>query len=186
MIASSYSNLRRVYSTQFFLEVLLEGTGFPGQGNATAGEALSPLTLSSGENVGELRLLSDARLARDSRTACTWQSFVNQQASMASAFKSAMAQLALVGQNPRHLVDCSEVIPAPLPAVKKPATFPASKTARDLQLSCNTERFPTLSADGESLFYFRTRCYDADRDDFSSRQGDFDSSLPSATRRSYW
>ena len=41
---------------------------------------------------------------------------------MVNNFKAAMAKLAVVGQNVNKLVDCSEVIPIPVPAVKKPAT----------------------------------------------------------------
>lgn len=56
------------------------------------------------------------------RTACEWQSMVNNQKLMQSNFKSAMAKLAVVGHNPNNLVDCSEVVPAAKPAVNKPAT----------------------------------------------------------------
>jgi len=42
---------------------------------------------------------------------------------MANAFKAAMAKLAVVGQDTRNFVDCSEVIPEPVPALKKPATY---------------------------------------------------------------
>ena len=69
-----------------------------------------------------MRLQSDFALARDARTACEWQSMVNNQALMVSNFKSAMAKLAVVGHNPNRLIDCSEVIPQPKPAVGKPAT----------------------------------------------------------------
>ncbi|KZS92254.1 manganese peroxidase 2 [Sistotremastrum niveocremeum HHB9708] len=135
-----------VYDTQFFLETLLKGTGFPGTGPNT-GEALSPLPLSSGENVGELRLQSDGLFARDSRTACTWQSFINNEKLMASQFQAVMAKLAVIGQNPSKLIDCSEVVPEPLPAVNKPATYPAGKSKADIQQSCFSEPFPTLSTD---------------------------------------
>ena len=33
-----------------------------------------------------------------------------------------MAKLAVVGQNTRELIDCSDVIPIPKPPVAKPAT----------------------------------------------------------------
>ena len=56
------------FDSQFFIEVQLRGTGFPGT-SGNLGEAESPLA-------GELRLQSDNDLARDSRTACAWQSFV--------------------------------------------------------------------------------------------------------------
>ena len=37
-------------------------------------------------------------------------------------FRDGMAKLAVTGQNVRRLIDCSEVIPEPLPPVAKPAT----------------------------------------------------------------
>lgn len=55
------------FDTQIFLEVLLKGVGFPGTAG-NVGEAESPLPLSDGVNVGEMRLQSDFALARDPRT----------------------------------------------------------------------------------------------------------------------
>ncbi|KIJ33523.1 class II peroxidase [Sphaerobolus stellatus SS14] len=129
------------FDTQFYLEVLLKGTGFPGSANNT-GELSSPLPLGSGLNVGEMRLQSDFALAHDSRTACTWQGFINNQNSMASAFAAAMAKLSVVGQNTAKFIDCSEVVPASLPQTKG-AFFPATKSNRDLQLTC-PNAFPNL------------------------------------------
>ena len=83
--------------------MLLNGTLWPGTVNET-GEEESPLA-------GELRLESDYLLARDSRTACTWQSFVDDQDGMASAFAAAMLTLSLVDQDESDMTDCSEVIP---------------------------------------------------------------------------
>jgi manganese peroxidase len=40
---------------------------------------------------------------------------------MASKFKKAMAKLALVGQDASDFVDCSDVIPAATPALRKNA-----------------------------------------------------------------
>ncbi len=57
------------FDTQFFVETMLKGTLFPGNGSNT-GELLSPLG-------GDFRLFSDANIARDARTACEWQSFVS-------------------------------------------------------------------------------------------------------------
>ena len=57
------------FDSQVFLEVMLRGTLFPGTGG-NQGEVESALA-------GELRLQSDHNLARDSRTACEWQSFVS-------------------------------------------------------------------------------------------------------------
>ena len=123
--------------------MLLKGTGFPGTPNNT-GEALSPLPAE-----GELRLQSDMLLARDPRTACDWQINVNNQALMTANFKAAMEKLAVVGQNTRKLIDCSEAVPAAKPAVNKPATFPAGTGPQDLQRSCPLP-FPSLKTDRES------------------------------------
>ena len=79
---------------------------------------------------GEIRLQSDSELARDSRTACAWQSMVSayssppflhgverlinvatdNQAQMVSSFKAAMAKLAVLGQDVSQMVDCSDVV----------------------------------------------------------------------------
>ena len=59
---------------------------------------------------GEVRLPSDRLLARDDRTSCTWQSFVEDQDGMRSAFAAVMTKMSLLGQ-PSNLIDCSEVIP---------------------------------------------------------------------------
>lgn len=61
--------------------------------------------------LGEIRLQSDAELARDSRTACTWQSFVENQDAMRNAFAAAMVKMSILGHNKEDLIDCSEVIP---------------------------------------------------------------------------
>ncbi|KAF8490599.1 manganese peroxidase [Gautieria morchelliformis] len=135
------------FDTQIFVEVLLNGTGFPGNGSVGTGEVESPLPLGSGADVGEIRLQSDFAIARDSRTACTWQSFVNEQEKMADAFKSAMAKMALIGQDRSALIDCSDVIPQPVPASGKAATFPATKTIADIDQSCASSPFPSLATD---------------------------------------
>lgn len=130
--------------------MLLKGVGFPGTTNNT-GEVASPLPLTSGTDTGELRLQSDFALARDSRTACIWQGFVNEQELMAQSFKAAMAKLAILGHSRSSLIDCSDVVPAPKPAVKKPASFPATTGPKDLELSCASQKFPTLTTDGKSI-----------------------------------
>ena len=48
--------------------------------------------------------------------------YLDNQRLMQSNFKSAMAKLAVTGQNVRKLVDCSDVVPIPKPPVAKPAT----------------------------------------------------------------
>lgn len=136
------------FDTQIFLEVLLKGVGFPGTSNNT-GEVASPLPLTVGSDTGELRLQSDFALARDPRTACFWQGFVNEQQFMMASFKAAMSKLAILGHNRNSLIDCSDVVPAPKPPVNKPASFPATTGPKDLQLSCPIERFPSLSVDCE-------------------------------------
>ncbi|KIJ56364.1 class II peroxidase [Sphaerobolus stellatus SS14] len=134
------------FDTQIFLEVLLKGTGFPSNATNNTGEVASPLPLGDGDNVGELRLESDFNLARDPRTACDWQGYIDQQESMSAAFAAAMAKLAVVGQNTRNFVDCSEVIPPATPAVKKHATYPATKSQKDIQQAC-PKPFPRLATD---------------------------------------
>lgn len=133
------------FDTQFFLEMLLKGVGFPGTAG-NRGEVMSPLPLTQGKDAGELRLQSDFVLSRDPRTACFWQGFVNEQQFMMTSFKNAMAKLAVLGNNRNKLVDCSDVVPQTRGAVNKPATFPATKSAKDLQLTCKN-RFPTLRTD---------------------------------------
>ncbi|KAI0081249.1 melanin-decolorizing enzyme [Panus rudis PR-1116 ss-1] len=127
-----------VFDTQFFVETQLRGTLFPGTGG-NQGEVESPLA-------GELRLQSDSELARDSRTACEWQSMVNNQEKMANAFKAAMLKLSVLGHNINDMVDCSEVIPVPK-ANTKPATFPAGLSNKDVEQACASTPFPTLSTD---------------------------------------
>ncbi|KAJ7182854.1 manganese-dependent peroxidase [Mycena crocata] len=126
-----------VFDTQVFIEVQLRGTLFPGTGG-NAGEVESPLE-------GELRLNSDASLARDSRTACIWQSFAANQAKMQSEFKAAMKKLAVIGQDVSKLIDCSDVIPVPKPVVGTPH-LPAGSSMNDIEQACATASFPTLTA----------------------------------------
>lgn len=42
---------------------------------------------------------------------------------MVNNFRNAMMKLAVVGQDTRKLIDCSELIPEPKPAVKLHATY---------------------------------------------------------------
>ncbi|KAF8471544.1 manganese peroxidase [Gautieria morchelliformis] len=133
------------FDTQFFLEVLLKGVGFPGTAH-NFGEVESPLPLTKGVDVGELRIQSDFVLARDNRTSCAWQGFINQQDHMSSAFAAAMAKLAVIGNDPSKLIDCSDVVPNPVHGSKKPATYPATKTQADIEQSCSSP-FPKLATD---------------------------------------
>ncbi|KAJ7211306.1 manganese peroxidase [Mycena pura] len=145
--AAPFDSTPFTFDTQVFLEVLLKGVGFPGSSN-NVGEVSSPLPLSKGNDTGEMRLQSDFALARDPRTACFWRGFVNKQEFMAASFKQAMAKLAVLGQDRNKLIDCSDVVPSTVQAYVKPATFPATKTAKDLELvgKCS-EPFPSLATD---------------------------------------
>ncbi|KAI0092714.1 manganese peroxidase 1 [Irpex rosettiformis] len=124
------------FDPQFFVETLLQGTLFPGNGS-NVGELESPLA-------GEIRLQSDALLARDPRTACEWQSFVSNQALMVKKFEAAMAKLSVLGQKTHELIDCSEVIPVPPLAKSNVAVLPAGKSLADVQAACAATPFPTL------------------------------------------
>lgn len=57
-----------------------------------------------------------------------------------------MAKLAVTGQNAGRLIDCSEAVPIPKPAVGKPATFPAGTGPKLVQQSCS-KPFPVLRTD---------------------------------------
>ncbi|KAI0631001.1 manganese peroxidase 2 [Trametes polyzona] len=133
-----FDSTPELFDTQFFIETQLKGTLFPGTGG-NQGEVESPLQ-------GELRLQSDAELARDSRTACEWQSFVNNQAKMQSAFKAAFRKMTVLGHNVNDLVDCSEVVPTP-PAPASNAHFPAGLSNKDIEQACSSTPFPTLPTD---------------------------------------
>jgi len=144
--AAPFDSTPFTFDTQFFLETQLRGVGFPGTGG-NQGEVQSPLPLTVGDQVGELRLQSDHNFARDSRTSCLWQSFVTDQRKMASMFAEAFKKMAILGHNREDLVDCSEVLPPPAAPVTKPPTFPATKSNKDIEQACATTPFPTLSSD---------------------------------------
>lgn len=134
-----------VFDTQFFVEVQLRGADVPGA-ITHKGEADPALE-------GEIRLQSDAELARDPRTACAWQSYVNNQDGMSKAFKDAMAKLAVLGQDTSNMIDCSEVIPEPkpLPAANSQSVFPPGFTNADVDQACASTPFPYLpTASGQA------------------------------------
>ncbi|KAL4246228.1 Manganese peroxidase 3 [Abortiporus biennis] len=133
-----FDSTPETFDTQFFVETQLRGTLFPGTGG-NQGEVESPLR-------GEIRLQSDSELARDSRTACEWQSFVNNQAKLQSAFKAAFAKMTILGHSPSSLIDCSDVVPIPK-TLTKAATFPAGLSHNDIEQACATTPFPTLATD---------------------------------------
>ena len=92
-----FDSTPELFDTQFFIETQLRGTLFPGT-SGNQGEVESPLA-------GELRLQSDQLLARDSRTACEWQSFVNNQPKIQGRFHDAFHDLSLLGHNINDLID---------------------------------------------------------------------------------
>uniref|UniRef100_A0A8H7XSS6 Peroxidase n=1 Tax=Psilocybe cubensis TaxID=181762 RepID=A0A8H7XSS6_PSICU len=124
------------FDTQVFLEVLLKGRLFPGNGSQP-GEVLSPLA-------GEMRLQSDFRLSQDPRTACFWQAMVNNQERMVTEFKAAMAKLQVLGQDRSKLIDCSDVVPIPKP-FKSNIKFPPTFSRKDVQIACPLLPFPNLA-----------------------------------------
>ncbi|KAH8107942.1 manganese peroxidase 1 precursor [Cristinia sonorae] len=133
---SPFDSTPAIFDTQFFVETQLKGTLFPGNG-AHPGEAESPLA-------GEMRLESDQLLARDSRTACEWQSFVNNQAKLQNRFIDVMQKMSLLGHDQSTLIDCSEVIPTPQ-TINVQATFPAGLSITDVEPACAATPFPTLA-----------------------------------------
>ncbi|KAJ6551134.1 manganese peroxidase 3 [Mycena capillaripes] len=135
---SPFDSTPGIFDTQLFIETQLRGILFPGNGSNT-GEAESPLE-------GEIRLQSDASLARDSRTACAWQELAVGQANLQAKFRAAMSKMAIIGHNRADLVDCSDVIPVPKAVVGTPH-LPAGKTMDDIEQACTTAPFPTLTAD---------------------------------------
>jgi len=135
-----------VMDTQFFVDVQLRGVGFPGTGG-NSGEVESPLPQGTTADPGEMRLQSDSNFARDPSTACTFQSFVNNQAAMQTKFAAAMEKLALTGQNSAGFIDCSDAVPPASTVPVKAVKFPAGKTRADIEQACASTPFPTLSAD---------------------------------------
>nr|ADK26471.3 manganese peroxidase 1 [Hericium erinaceus]AFN26984.1 manganese peroxidase 1 [Hericium erinaceus] len=133
-----FDSTPEIFDTQFFIETQLRGTLFPGDG-PNQGEVESPLK-------GEMRLQSDSELARDSRTACLWQGFVNEQTKMMTEFQSAMSKLAILGHNRDDMIDCSDLIPETKP-VTGTAHFPAGLSNADVEQACATTPFPALPAD---------------------------------------
>lgn len=97
-----FDSTPELWDTQFFVETQLRGTLFPGKGG-NQGEVESPLN-------GEIRLQSDHTIARDPRTACEWQSFVDNQPKAQQMFQFVFQVLTTLGQNQDDLVDCTEVV----------------------------------------------------------------------------
>lgn len=89
-----------------------------------------------------MRLQSDFAISQDPRTSCLWQNMINNQATMASQFKAAMAKLQVLGQ-PSTLIDCSDVVPVPA-AFAGPIKYPASFSKANVLQACPSA-FPVLS-----------------------------------------
>ncbi|KAK0195899.1 manganese dependent peroxidase 1 [Armillaria mellea] len=128
-----------LYDSQFFIEVQLHGTLFPGTAG-NQGEVESPIE-------GEMRLQSDAEIARDFRTACEWQSLMTDHAKLQRVFKDAMLKLSILGHSQNDLIDCSDVIPVPVP-LPSTATphLPSNTTRKDIDIACAFTPFPALTA----------------------------------------
>ncbi|KAI0089724.1 manganese peroxidase isozyme precursor [Irpex rosettiformis] len=115
------------FDTQFFLDIALKGTYFPGNGS-NRGEAMP-------SSPNQLRIQSDNDLARDPRTSCIWKSYINNQEKMNRDFVAVMRKLSTLGQDMSKLIDCSDVIPTPkpLPQSRNSAVLPPGKTIDDIE-----------------------------------------------------
>ncbi|KAL1948470.1 hypothetical protein VTO73DRAFT_12545 [Trametes versicolor] len=133
-----FDSTPELWDTQFFLETQLRGTSFPGSGG-NQGEVESPLA-------GEIRLQSDHTIARDSRTACEWQSFVDNQPKAQQMFQFVFHDLSIFGQDINSLVDCTEVVPIPA-APQGHTHFPAGLSNADIEQACAETPFPTFPTD---------------------------------------
>jgi cytochrome c peroxidase len=132
---SPFDSTPFIWDNQVFLEVLLAPTvGAP----ATSGGQLQATQV--------MRLNSDSAFARDSRTACFWQQFVDNHDVLVQQFSEQMFRIGLIGQNENELIDCSEVIPAEAVALTTPTAFiPPGFLPEDVEVSCTDgEPFPTL------------------------------------------
>ncbi|KAJ7915393.1 fungal versatile peroxidase from pleurotus Eryngii [Mycena leptocephala] len=129
-LCTPFDSTRGIFDTQLSIETQLRGILVPGF-------VLSPLE-------GMIRRETDSKVY--SRTACGWQSFATNQAKLQPSFRAAMAKMAVIGQNMKTMIDCSNVIPVPKPVVGKPH-LPADKTMKDIEQACTTALFPTLTTD---------------------------------------
>ncbi|KAF7364298.1 Peroxidase [Mycena sanguinolenta] len=93
-----------VFDTNFYRDVQLAGFLYPGNDGPHTGESMSPF-------FNEFRLQSDFELARDPRTSGYWLMLSLNPILMSTGFATSMAKMALIGQNPSILHDCSDVIP---------------------------------------------------------------------------
>ncbi|KAA1474721.1 MnP-atypical, short manganese peroxidase [Dentipellis sp. KUC8613] len=136
------------FDTQFYLDVLLKGTLYPGPGADGNGNG-SHYGAARSPSPAEFRIASDAALARHPRTACAWAAFIGRQDAMMAAFRAAMGKLAVNGQDAAALVDCSGAVPPPqrdawgLLAVS-PLRFPPGTDAQDVEHSCAGQEMEML------------------------------------------
>ncbi|KAH8102141.1 lignin peroxidase isozyme LP7 [Cristinia sonorae] len=124
-----------IFDTQFFLETQLRGTTFTGKGSVQ-GEVETAVK-------GVIRLQSDHLLARDTRTNCEWQSFVNNPQKLHDRFIDAWLKISLLGNDQDALIDCSEVIPEPK-TINVQATFPPTLSNQQVEQACADTPFPVL------------------------------------------
>ena len=54
---------------------------------------------------------------------------------MVAKFEAVMAKLAVLGQDPSTLVDCSDIIPVPANTALPPPTLPAGKSLADVEVA---------------------------------------------------
>jgi len=117
-----------IFDTNVFIDVLLKGDIFPP--NAIRGPIVGTAIN------GTIRLQSDFELARDPRTACTWQAYALDHQLMSYSFGAAFFKMGLLGQaRNRKLIDCSPVIPPPARIVDI-IEFPPQQFLKDVDQSC--------------------------------------------------
>ncbi|KAI0755052.1 heme peroxidase [Daedaleopsis nitida] len=115
-----------VFDSQFYLEMLLKGTAYPGR-TAHLGETLSP-------SKDIFRFSSDSAIARHPRTACAWQSYIGEDERLRTAFRQAMLKVSTLGQKMHELTDCSDVIPEP-PSSNRTTRYPAGLGPANIEQS---------------------------------------------------
>ncbi|KAJ7921976.1 putative versatile peroxidase [Mycena leptocephala] len=140
--------------------------GFSPAETIAAADHVDPTTIStpfdSTPGIFDTQLFIETQL-RDSRTACEWSPSLlsippvhrasgpgcspANQAKLQS-FRAVMAKMALIGQNTKTMIDCSDVIPVLKPVVGKPH-LPAGKAMKDIDQASfpPAVRNPTLTAD---------------------------------------
>jgi len=133
---SPFDSTPFIWDTQVFLEVLLNNQ--PGAPAVAGGIQ---------QETGVMRLSSDARFARDPRTACFWQNFVGNHEELVLAFNEQMLRIGFIGQNVERLIDCSEAIPSTAaPLLTPTAFFPPTFNFEDVDISCDALPFPSLTS----------------------------------------